>query len=183
MADVDVVTGAFGYTGRYITGRLLESGRSVKTLTGHPNRPSPFGDRVGVAAFDFDDRRRLAEHLRGATTLYNTYWVRFPHGDVTFERAFANSETIIGAARDAGMNRIVHVSITNPSEDSPFGVFPGQGHPPEWKRRASAPRTPSSSARVAASRALSSPRPGTSHPSKEWLSQADSFRRYARWLT
>ena len=57
MADVDVVTGAFGYTGRYITGRLLESGRSVKTLTGHPNRPSPFGNRVGVAPFDFDDRR------------------------------------------------------------------------------------------------------------------------------
>jgi uncharacterized protein YbjT (DUF2867 family) len=126
MADVDVVTGAFGYTGRYITGRLLESGRSVKTLTGHPNRPSPFGDRVGVAPFDFDDRRKLAEHLRGATTLYNTYWVRFPHGDVTFERAVANSETLIGAAGDAGVRRIVHVSITNPSEDSPFGYFRGK---------------------------------------------------------
>ena len=126
MADVDVVTGAFGYTGRYITGRLLKSGRSVKTLTGHPNRPSPFGDRVGVAPFDFDDRRKLAEHLRGATTLYNTYWVRFPHGDVTFERAVANSETLIGAAGDAGVRRIVHVSITNPSEDSPFGYFRGK---------------------------------------------------------
>jgi uncharacterized protein YbjT (DUF2867 family) len=125
-ADVDVVTGAFGYTGRYITERLLESGRSVKTLTGHPNRPSPFGDRVGVAPFDFDDRRRLAEHVRGATTLYNTYWVRFPHGDVTFERAVANSETLIGAARDAGVRRIVHVSITNPSEDSPFAYFRGK---------------------------------------------------------
>jgi nucleoside-diphosphate-sugar epimerase len=62
MPDVDVVTGAFGYTGRYITGRLLESGRNVKTLTGHPNRPSPFGDQVGVAPFDFDDRRQLVEH-------------------------------------------------------------------------------------------------------------------------
>jgi hypothetical protein len=36
----------------------------VKTLTGHPNRPNPFGDRVDVASFDFDDRRNLAEHLR-----------------------------------------------------------------------------------------------------------------------
>src|SRR6266511_3311628 len=126
MADVDVVTGAFGYTGRYITGRLLESGRSVKTLTGHPNRPSPFGDRVGVAPFDFDDRRKLAEHLRGATTLYNTYWVRFPRGDVTFERAVVNSETLIHAAEDAGVPRIVHVSITNPSEDSPFAYFRGK---------------------------------------------------------
>src|SRR5215211_7376110 len=78
MPDVDVVTGAFGYTGRYITGRLLESGRSVKTLTGHPNRPNPFGDQIDVAPLDFEDRRNLTEHLRGATTLYNTYWVRFP---------------------------------------------------------------------------------------------------------
>ncbi|MGH2581061.1 MAG: SDR family oxidoreductase, partial [Actinomycetota bacterium] len=126
MPEVDVVTGAFGYTGRYITARLLESGRSVRTLTGHPNRPNPFGDRVAVAAFDFEDRRKLAGHLRGATTLYNTYWVRFPRGDVTFERAVAISETLIHAARDAGVRRIVHVSITNPSEDSPFPYFRGK---------------------------------------------------------
>ncbi len=126
MPEVDTVTGAFGYTGRYITARLLESGRSVRTLTGHPNRPNPFGDRVAVAAFDFEDRRKLAGHLRGATTLYNTYWVRFPRGDVTFERAVANSETLIHAARDAGVRRIVHVSITNPSEDSPFAYFRGK---------------------------------------------------------
>jgi uncharacterized protein YbjT (DUF2867 family) len=134
MPDVDVVTGAFGYTGRYITGRLLESGRSVRTLTGHPNRPNPFGDRVGVAPFDFEDRRRLVEYLRGATTLYNTYWVRFPHGSVTFERAVANSETLIGAARDAGVRRIVHVSITNPSKDSPFEYFRGKSRVEEMIR-------------------------------------------------
>jgi uncharacterized protein YbjT (DUF2867 family) len=126
MPEGDVVTGAFGYTGRYITARLLESGRSVRTLTGHPNRPNPFGDRVAVAAFDFEDRRKLAGHLGGATTLYNTYWVRFPRGDVTFERAVANSETLIHAAGDAGVRRIVHVSITNPSEDSPFAYFRGK---------------------------------------------------------
>jgi uncharacterized protein YbjT (DUF2867 family) len=126
MPQVDVVTGAFGYTGRYITARLLESGKSVRTLTGHPNRPNPFGDRVDVAAFDFENRRKLAGHLRGATTLYNTYWVRFPRGDVTFERAVANSDTLIHAATDAGVRRIVHVSITNPSEDSPFAYFRGK---------------------------------------------------------
>jgi uncharacterized protein YbjT (DUF2867 family) len=126
MPQVDVVTGAFGYTGRYIAARLLESGKSVRTLTGHPNRPNPFGDRVDVAAFDFENRRKLAGHLRGATTLYNTYWVRFPRGDVTFERAVANSDTLIHAATDAGVRRIVHVSITNPSEDSPFAYFRGK---------------------------------------------------------
>jgi uncharacterized protein YbjT (DUF2867 family) len=126
MPECDVVTGAFGYTGRYITARLLESARSVTTLTGHPNRPNPFADRVAVASFDFEDRRKLAGHLSGADTLYNTYWVRFPRADVTFERAVANSETLIQAAMDAGVRRIVHVSITNPSEDSPFAYFRGK---------------------------------------------------------
>src|SRR6266508_6834871 len=115
MPEVDVVTGAFGYTGRYITARLLESGRSVRTLTGHPNRPNPFGARAAVAAFDFDDRRELAGHLGGATTLYNTYWVRFPRGDVTFEGAVRNTEALVEAAGGAGVKRIVHISITNPA--------------------------------------------------------------------
>jgi hypothetical protein len=99
MPEVDVVTGAFGYTGRYITRRLLESGRSVRRSPGTPNRPNPFGDRVDVASFDFDDRRNLTEHLRGATRLYNTYWVRFPRGNVTFERAVANGEIRRGDRR------------------------------------------------------------------------------------
>jgi NADH dehydrogenase len=134
MTDIDVVTGAFGYTGRYITERLLNAGRSVRTLTGHPNRPHPFGDAVAVAPLDFEDRRGLEQHLRGASTLYNTYWVRFPYGDVTFERAVRNSETLIEAAREAGVGRIVHVSITNPSQDSPFPYFAGKAHVEELVR-------------------------------------------------
>lgn len=121
-----MVTGAFGYTGRYITERLLEAGRMVKTLTGQPSRANPFGDRVATVPFDFEDRLALAKHLRGAGTLYNTYWVRFERGDVTFERAVSNSKTLIEAARDAGLRRIVHVSITNPSEDSAFPYFQGK---------------------------------------------------------
>jgi len=124
--DLDVVTGAFGYTGRYITERLLSMGRSVRTLTGHPDRPNPFGDRVSAFPFDFEDREKLAEHLGGATTLYNTYWVRFPRGDVTFDRAVRNTEALVGAAGDAGLKRIVHISISNPTEDSPYPYFRGK---------------------------------------------------------
>ena len=124
--DLDVVTGAFGYTGRYITERLLSMGRSVRTLTGHPDRPNPFGARVSAFPFDFEDRGKLAEHLGGATTLYNTYWVRFPQGDVTFHRAVRSTETLLGAAGDAGVKRIVHISISNPAEDSPYPYFRGK---------------------------------------------------------
>ena len=126
VTDFSVVTGAFGFTGRYIASRLLANGEIVKTITGHPGRHNPFGDRVSVAPFQFDELDRLVAELSGASTVYNTYWVRFSHGDVTFDRAVANIKTLIGAARDAGVQRFVHVSITNPSLDSPYPYFKGK---------------------------------------------------------
>ena len=93
--ELNVVTGAFGYTGKYITSRLLSLGEKVTTLTGHPNRPNPFGDRVSVAPFNFDNQSELIKSLRGATTLYNTYWIRFPHGQSTFDRAIDNTKILI----------------------------------------------------------------------------------------
>jgi uncharacterized protein YbjT (DUF2867 family) len=125
--ELNVVTGAFGFTGKYITRLLLEQGKKVKTLTGHPGRWSPFGDRVEAVPFNFDDPAELARSLRGATTLYNTYWVRFPRGEITFERAVENSRVLVAAAAEAGMRRIVHISITNASGTSPFAYFRCKG--------------------------------------------------------
>ncbi|MEW5763123.1 MAG: NAD(P)H-binding protein [Bacillota bacterium] len=125
--ELDVVTGAFGYTGKYITRRLLTRGRRVRTLTGHPDRPNPFGERVEVRPFRFDNPAALVESLTGAATLYNTYWVRFPYGPVTYEKAVENTLTLIRAAEEAGVRRIVHISITNASEDSSLPYFRGKG--------------------------------------------------------
>ena len=125
--DLQVVTGAFGYTGRYIAQRLLDRGARVKTLTGHPDRPNPFGDRVSVAPFSFDNPSALTRSLEGAETLFNTYWIRFPRGEVTFDTAVKNSLALIRAAEDAGVSRIVHVSVTNASADSPLPYFRGKG--------------------------------------------------------
>jgi nucleoside-diphosphate-sugar epimerase len=122
---LDVVTGAFSYSGRAIARRLLASGRSVRTLTGHPERGAE-DERIDTRALDFDDLTGLVESLRGATTLYNTYWVRFGRGRTTHELAVSNSRTLFHAARRAGVQRIVHVSITNPSIDSPFPYFAGK---------------------------------------------------------
>lgn len=124
--DFDIVTGAFGYSGRYITQRLLAMGQRVKTLTGHPERPDPFGGQVSALPFNFDQPDQLARSLEGATTLYNTYWVRFSHGGTTFEQAIANTRTLFQAAKVAGVRRVVHVSITNPSIDSPLPYFKGK---------------------------------------------------------
>ena len=122
-----LVTGAFSYTGKYIARRLLDAGVSVRTLTGHPDRADPFGGRVEVAPLDFSDGDGLRRSMKGAKVLYNTYWVRFARGETTFERAVENSRSLFDAARDAGVGRIVHVSITNASSGSRLPYFSGKG--------------------------------------------------------
>jgi NADH dehydrogenase len=124
---VDVVTGAFSYTGKYIAQRLLAQGRLVRTLTGHPDRTSPFGMKVDAFPFNFDRPSELVRSLQGVTTLYNTYWVRFTHGSITFNEAVENTQKLIRAAVEAGVRRFVHVSITNPHADSPLPYFSGKG--------------------------------------------------------
>ena len=121
-----VVTGAFSYTGKYTTHILLDHGHTIRTLTHHTNRPNPFGERVQVFPYDFDQPDKLQESLRGATVLINTYWVRFPHRGATFESAVQNTRTLIDAAKNAGIRRIVHVSIANPSLDSPLAYYKGK---------------------------------------------------------
>ena len=125
--ELNVVTGAFSYTGRYITSRLLSMGKRVRTLTGHPDRQNPFGERVSIAPFNFDNLSHLINSLRGATTLYNTYWVRFPSGQVTFDRAIQNTRSLLKAAEEAVVSRVVHISITNASDSSPLAYFRGKG--------------------------------------------------------
>jgi len=124
--EVNVVTGAFSFTGKYITQRLLSMGKKVITLTSRVDRENTFGHQVKAFPFNFDKPRELTDSLRGANTLYNTYWVRFAHGEVSFDKAVENSNTLITAAKEAGIHRIVHISITNPSENSPFPYFRGK---------------------------------------------------------
>jgi uncharacterized protein YbjT (DUF2867 family) len=124
--ELHVVTGAFGYSGRYITARLLKDGHCVRTLTNSPQRANPFGDAVEARPFDFDQPTGLAESLRGAAVLYNTYWVRFTHGDFSHADAVENTLKLFAAVKAAGVRRVMHVSITNPSEDSPLPYFAGK---------------------------------------------------------
>ena len=121
--ELNVVTGAFGYTGKYIAAKLLAKGVNVRTLTKHPQTHITLAEQISVAPFDFENPGQLTESLKGATTLYNTYWVRFSHGDMTFEKAVANSNALIAAAKEAGVGRIVHISITNADLESKLPYF------------------------------------------------------------
>lgn len=124
--NTHAVTGAFGYSGKYIAKRLLSGGKNVITLTNSYQRENPFGQKLPAFPFHFDEPEKLSETLQDVSVLYNTYWIRFNHPNFTHEDAVKNTLALFAAARRAGVERIVHVSITNPSEDSPLEYFRGK---------------------------------------------------------
>jgi len=126
MAKRAVVVGGTGFTGSRIVERLLSQGFEVTVLTGHPARPHPFDNKINLKPFLFDQPHTLKEVLSGNTLLFNTYWIRFEMGEVTFEKAVKNTLTLFQAAKEAGVERVIHISITNPSKESPYPYFKGK---------------------------------------------------------
>src|SRR5665811_612383 len=129
-APLHVVTGAFGYTGRYIATELLARGARVRTLTNSLDRGDPFGDAVEVHPIDFHNPGALVNSLQGAYAFHNTYWVRYDYkkgsADFDYATAVENSRVLFDCARTAGVRRVVHVSVANASEDSDWGYFRGK---------------------------------------------------------
>ena len=123
---MDVVTGAFSFTGRAIAEELLDRGRKVRTLTRRDAPGDPLAARIERAELQFRDEDALRRALDGVDTLFNTYWVRFAHGATTFDRAVENTRVLLRAASAAGARRVVHVSVTNPSPASPLPYFRGK---------------------------------------------------------
>lgn len=126
MDRICTVTGAFGYSGKYVAERLLARGDAVRTLTKSPARHDPFGGRLRVDPLAFDAPDTLARALEGVDVLVNTYWVRFNHAGFTFADAVANTRILFDAARRAKVGRIVHVSITRPDKASRLEYFRGK---------------------------------------------------------
>jgi len=120
------VTGAFSYSGKYIAKHLLERGEEVFTLTNHPDRPDPFNGKVKTVPLNFANESELIQSLRGADVLVNTYWIRFDKGSNTQPKAVENTKILVSAAAKAGVKRIVHISITNPSPASHLPYFWGK---------------------------------------------------------
>jgi NADH dehydrogenase len=123
---VDVVTGAFGYIGKYISKALLERGRTVCTITTHPGKPNYFGPAFKAFSYNFDDPIILIRTLDGADTLFNTYWIRFPFDGQTYESALENTKTLFRCAKQAGVKRIVHIGVTQASLDSALPYYRGK---------------------------------------------------------
>ena len=151
--DSAVVTGAFSYTGRYIARRLLEEGVNVRTLTRRTPADDPFDGRVPASPLDFSGQDALRRSLDGAGVLYNTYWVRYGRGETSFQSAVENSRILFEAARDAGVEKIVHISVSNPTTDSPLPYFKGKADVEEILMSPSVSHMPSSGQRLSLEKA------------------------------
>jgi NADH dehydrogenase len=127
---VNAVTGVFSYTGRAIAEDLLARGEEVRTLSRSDAPGDPLRGQVEVAPLRFDES--LAESLRGVRTLYNTYWIRFPGSGVGFDDAVSNTIALFEAARKAGVERIVHVSVSNADQADDLPYFRGKHQIERW---------------------------------------------------
>jgi NADH dehydrogenase len=122
MSQRDAVTGAFGFTGRHVAEQLLAAGSSVVTLTRRPGTGDPLAERLDIRRLDFTRPDEITAALQGVDTLYNTYWMRFPRGGRTFDAVVSESGTLFAAAAQAGIRRIVHISVVGarPDAETPY---------------------------------------------------------------
>lgn len=121
--EIHAVTGAFGYSGKYIAQRLLTEGHRVITLTNSVHRQNPFGEKIKAFPFNFDDPAELTASLKGVSVLYNTYWVRFNSKQFSLATALKNTLTLFRCAGEARVERIVHVSILNAEANPELEYF------------------------------------------------------------
>jgi uncharacterized protein YbjT (DUF2867 family) len=138
---MDIVTGSFGYIGKYITRHLLSIGRQVRTITTHPNKPNPFGGQVQAFPYHFENPTRLIQTLQGAETLYNTYWIQFPKDGQTYKSALANTQALFNCAKEAGVSKIVQISVTHASPFSDLPYYKGKGIQEEMLSEIGIPHT------------------------------------------
>jgi len=126
--ELHVVTGAFGYSGRWIAKELISRGKKVKTLTNAIGRDDPFKGQVEVLPIDFSDHDSLVSSLKGAKVLYNTYWVRYKDrkGDYAHDLAVENIRKLFLAAEEAGVQRVVHFSVAHPHKAPIWSYFRGK---------------------------------------------------------
>ena len=121
------VTGAYGFSGKYIARRLLDLEHDVITLTNSPHRANPFGESVKAFPYNFSKPLELENSLRGVDVLINTYWVRFNKPPYfSFAQAVVNATVLFDSAKRAGVRRLIHISITHPNRCSDLPYFRGK---------------------------------------------------------
>ncbi len=137
-----LVTGGTGFVGGAVVRALVEAGREVRVLVQpHSDTRNLSGLNVEQMYGDLRDRDSLCTALTGCTHLYHvaahyTLWARDP--SVFYETNVTGSRTLLEAAGEAGIERIVYTStigaIGLPSdgglgtEETPVSLSQMAGH-------------------------------------------------------
>ena len=103
---------------------------------GNPSKPSPhilrnrtlLVKRSQASPYNFENPEELTAYLTGCETLFNTYWVRFNYKQWSFDQALENTKILFTCAKNAGVKKIVQISVTNPSEQDDLPYYQGKAH-------------------------------------------------------
>ena len=123
---LNLVTGAFGFTGKYISDLLIKKGEKVRTLTSKTDI-NLYNENIEVFQYNFEDKEYLIKAMSGAEKLFNTYWIRFPYKSHTFEKVVFRTKILIDCAKEADIKKIIHISVSNANSKSKLNYFKYKG--------------------------------------------------------
>jgi 2-alkyl-3-oxoalkanoate reductase len=117
-SPVVVVTGANGFVGSHICAALVDRGAAVRAVVRRPGtapRRSGIEERVG----EFDDPGFAAEVVAGATAAITTVHPMEEGREAQQRVGVDGTRTLAQASRDAGVERLVHISTAGVYDRSP----------------------------------------------------------------
>jgi NADH dehydrogenase len=125
------LTGAFSYTGRYISYELIANNIPFQAITNHPQHSLFPSQNIPVHPLQFQDASSMIDALRKTDIFINTYWIRYPANGVTHDTAVQDIDFMVQCAKKAGVKKIIHISVSNPSKDSKLSYFRGKAEAEE----------------------------------------------------
>lgn len=117
-APVVVVTGANGFVGSHICTDLVERGATVRAVVRRPGT-APAHPRVEEHAGEFHDPAFAALVVVGASTVVTTVHPMGSDRETQHRVGVEGTRDLARAARDAGVERLVHVSTAGVYDRSP----------------------------------------------------------------
>jgi dihydroflavonol-4-reductase len=108
-----LVTGATGFVGRAVVEALLVQGREVRVLVRRPQHRALQGLAVEVVQGDLTDPVSLHQALKGCSRLFHVaadYRLWVPDPPNMYAVNVAGTKSLLQAALDAGLERVVYTS-------------------------------------------------------------------------